>query len=193
MLKINKDNIWVMWPDYLVDNFIEYPSNKIFDYDGDFSFFLIFKISKPIIEKMTLFAKLPTYFGIDIENDGLLLIINEENKKTKYITKYYEWITNKQYELEIKKTKNIIEILINNESIVYLELKNTLKKDEKPHIIFGAGNFPKNGFNLNYFSGDLTYLSIKKDNELISEHKFDKFIHNKSYDLTNNCNFIHKI
>jgi hypothetical protein len=193
MLKINKDNIWVMWPDFLVDNFIEYPSNKIFDYEGDFNFSLEFKLSNIVNEKMTLFAKLPTYFGIDIESHGLLMVYSEEGNDTKYLTKNYQWVPNKKYSLEIIKSGFNIKLSINDELLFDIDLSTKLVSDERPHIIFGSGNFPKNGFNLNYFDGVLCYLSIKKDNVLISEHTFDKFIHNKSYDLTNNCNFLHKI
>lgn len=193
MLKINKDNIWVMWPDFLVDNFIDYPSNKIFDYSGNFNFLLKFKLADIVKEKMTLFAKLPTYFGIDIENYGALIVYNEDGSNTKYLTKDYKWVPNKEYILEIKKESNNINITINDELLFEITLKTKLVEDERPHIIFGSGNFPKNGYNLNYFDGAINYLSIIKDGQLISEHKFEKFIHNKSYDLTNNCNFIHKI
>lgn len=193
MLKINRESIWVMWPDFLVDNFIDYPSNKIFDYEGDFNFIIEFKLSDIVKEKMTLFAKLPTYFGIDVESYGLLIIYNEEGADTKYLTKNYQWVPNKKYSLEIIKSGFNIKLSINDELLFDIDLSTKLVSDERPHIIFGSGNFPKNGFNLNYFDGFLCYLSIKKDDVLISEHRFDKFIHNKSYDLTNNCNFLHKI
>ncbi len=193
MLKINRESIWVMWPDFLVDNFIDYPSNKIFDYEGDFNFIIEFKLSDIVKEKMTLFAKLPTYFGIDVESYGLLIIYNEEGVDTKYLTKNYQWVPNKKYSLEIIKSGFNIKLSINDELLFDIDLSTKLVSDERPHIIFGSGNFPKNGFNLNYFDGFLCYLSIKKDDVLISEHRFDKFIHNKSYDLTNNCNFLHKI
>ncbi len=193
MLKIDKDNIWVMWPDFLVDNFIDYPSNKIFDYEGDFKFLIEFKLSDIVKNKMTLFAKLPTYFGVDIEEYGILLIVNEDGEETKYITKDHQWVPNKRYKLEIEKLGKSIKLKIDGLNLIELNLNNKLINDDRPHIIFGSGNFPKNGFNLNYFDGVICYLSITKDNEIISEHRFEKFIHNKSYDLTDNCNFIHKI
>ena len=65
--------------------------------------------------------------------------------------------------------------------------------DESPHIIFGAGNFPKNGFNLNYTDFNLHEFKLEVDGELVSHHTFEKFIHDKSYDITDNCNFIHKL
>jgi hypothetical protein len=121
------------------------------------------------------------------------VIFNEEGDETKYLTKNYGWEPNKKYRLEITKDGNDIKVTINNELIFDITLKTNLIVDSKPHIIFGSGNFPKNDYNLNYFDGTISYLSIKKDGTLISEHTFEKFIHNKSYDLTNNCNFIHKI
>ena len=36
-------------------------------------------------------------------------------------------------------------------------------------------------------------IEIKKDGVVICKHDFKKIIHNKSFDLTNNCNFINKI
>lgn len=182
-----------MWPDFLVDNFIDYPSNRIFDYEGDFNFLLEFRLSNEVTDKMTLFAKLPTYFGVDIESHGILLIFNELGEKTKYHTKNYTWYPDTKYKLEIIKRANNITLSINDELLFDIKLKTNLAMDDRPHIIFGSGNFPKNGYNLNYFDGTISYLSIIKDNVLISEHTFDMFIHNKSYDLTNNCNFIHKI
>ena len=193
MLKIDKDSIWVMWPDFLVDNFIDYPSNKIFGHDGNFNFTIEFEILKEVVEKMTLFAKLPSYFGIDIEENGLLLILNEDSTETKYLNKDYDWGVGKRYKLIVGKFENTIKIILNDELILTHILNRNLVLDVSPHIIFGSGNFPKNGFNLNYFYGNIHYLSIEKDGEILSEHTFDKFIHNKSYDLTGNCNFIHKI
>ena len=73
-------------------------------------------------------------------------------------------------------------------------MKNkTLGYSESPHIIFGAGNFPKNNFNLNYTDFDLHEFKLSVDGELVSHHTFEKFIHDKSFDLTENCNFIHKV
>ena len=44
MLRIEKGNPWAMWPDNLVDNFIDNPANKIFDYEGNFMFHLVFEL-----------------------------------------------------------------------------------------------------------------------------------------------------
>ncbi len=193
MLKIEEGKPWVMWPDILVANFIDYPANKILDYDGNFVFKIKFELTKPIKKKSTLFSKLPSYFGIDLEEYGLLLIVTDNTKKTDYLFGNNIWNVGEIYELEIKKINNVIQVMLNGTSLINYELKNDLALDDISHIIFGAGNFPKNGFNLNYSELILHYLSITKDETVIAEHYFNQFIHNKSFDETGNCNFIHLI
>lgn len=194
MLKIDKGEPWVMWPDNLVSNFIETPANKIFDYDGDFMFNLKFELNEPISEKKTLIAKLPTYFGIDIVPNGCLLIYTyQPGIETFHQFKDFTWDENVIYDLVIKKVVNLMTITINEEEFFKIETTQRLGYNDNSHIIFGAGNFPKNGFNLNYLSLTLHYLNIIKDGKVISEHKFETFIHEKSFDLSNNCNFLHKI
>ena len=193
MLKIEEGKPWVMWPDILVANFIDYPANKILDYDGNFVFKIKFELTKPIKKKSTLFSKLPSYFGVDLEEYGLLLIVTDNTKKTDYLFGNNIWNVGEIYELEIKKINNVIQVMLNGTSLINYELKNDLASDDISHIIFGAGNFPKNGFNLNYSELILHYLSITKDEMVIAEHYFNQFIHNKSFDETGNCNFIHLI
>ena len=62
-------------------------------------------------------------------------------------------------------------------------MKNkTLGYSESPHIIFGAGNFPKNNFNLNYTDIDLHEFKLTVNDEILSHHTFEKFIHDSSSD-----------
>lgn len=193
MLKIKEGEPWVMWPNNLVDNFVDFPANKIFDYDGNFDFKVVFEFETPITKKCSLFSKLPDYVGVDIEEYGFTFIFTDETKHTEYIFTDYKWEPNKVYNLHIKKRKNVISLYI-NESLIFNEfLKNKLASDDISHIIFGAGNFPKNNFNLNYFSVILHNVEVVKEKEVISKHEFETFIHDKSFDLTNNCNFIYKI
>lgn len=193
MLKINKGEPWVMWPDSMVTNFIEYPANKIFEYDGNYKFILTFELNEDIVSKSTLFSKLPSYLGIDLELNGITFIVTEIDMNTVYEFKNYIWQSNKEYKLVIEKINNKINILINNEVMFEYVIKNKIASDNISHILFGAGNFPKNGINLNYTNVTLHQLEIIKENSLICKHEFKTFIHNKSFDETDNCNFIHKI
>lgn len=193
MLKIKEGEPWVMWPNNLVDNFIEFPANKIFDYDGNFDFKVVFEFETPITKKCSLFSKLPDYVGIDLEEYGFTFIYTDDKKHTEYVYTDFKFEINTKYEFHIKKRENIISVYLNNILVLNEFLKHKLASDNISHIIFGAGNFPKNNFNLNYFSVILHSVEITKEKELISKHDFNLFIHNKSFDLTNNCNFIYKI
>ena len=192
-LEIKKGEPWVMWPDLLVGNFNDFPANKIFDHKGDYVFTIEFELVEQLTDKVCLFSKLPSYFGVDLRNGGITLTYSEKDKETDYIDANYNWLVGKRYELKIeKKDKNII-LTIDKFQIFNFKIENDLKEDSDSHIIFGAGNFPKNGFNLNYFNVILYSIKIVKDGEVISHNDFEKFIHGKSYDITGNCNFIHKI
>lgn len=193
MLKIVKGNPWVMWPDSLVENFIDEPANKILDYGGDFDFKLTFELPELVTEKSTLFSKLPSYFGVDIEVNGLTIILNEKERTAKYMFVDFTWKPNEKYNLEIIQRNKIIIIKINGETLLNYQIETELSSDGISHIIFGAGNFPKNNFNLNYIDVMLHQFEIVKEGVTISKHNFDTFIHNKSFDETGNCNFIHKI
>ena len=193
MLKIVKGNPWVMWPDSLVENFIDEPANKILDYSGDFDFILTFELPELVTEKSTLFSKLPSYFGVDIEVNGLTIILNEKEGNVKYNFIDFTWSVNKNYNLEILNRNKTIILKINGEILLEYQIETELSSDDISHIIFGAGNFPKNGFNLNYIDVFLHKFEIIKEGVTISKHNFETFIHNKSFDETGNCNFIHKI
>jgi hypothetical protein len=193
MLKIKEGEPWVMWPNNLVDNFLEFPSNRIFDYNCDFEFKLDFELIDEIITKSTLFAKLPSYLGLDLESEGILFILSEEGLDTKYISHQHNWEVGKKYSLLLKRVNKTLTIDLDSITIIQIDVTTSIPNDSNSHIVFGSGNFPQNGFNLNYLSVILHYLSIKKEGVLISEHLFKKFINNKSLDETNNCNFIYKI
>lgn len=194
MLKIDKGQPWVMWPDNLVSNFIEHPANKIFDYEGNFNFTLKFELDEVIKERKTVISKLPTYFGVDIVPDGCRFIYRyKEATETFYLFEECTWDVGVVYTLVIKKIGKKLTVKINDRIFFDFELVYPLGSDDNSHIIFGAGNFPKNGFNLNYLAFTLHYLSITRDDKLISEHKFETFIYDKSFDSSENCNFLHKI
>lgn len=193
MLKITKGNPWVMWPDSLVENFIKDPANKILDYNGNFDFRLIFELPSLVKTKSTLFSKLPSYFGVDIEEYGLTFIISETNRESKYKFSDFTWEIDKKYQLNIQKRGNSLTLSIDDNQIIEHVIETELSSDNISHIIFGAGNFPKNNFNLNYIDVTLHEFEIKKEDSIMCSHKFETFIHNKSFDETGNCNFIHKI
>ena len=194
MLKIDKGEPWVMWPDNLVSKFIDKPANQIFEHDGDYEFNMVFELLEDVTDKVSIFSKLPNYFGLDLVPNGGALIYSYKNT----IDVFYEfqectWDKNTKYDLKITKTGNNLKTTINGTVFFDIELTYPIDGSDNSHIVFGAGNFPKNGFNLNYVTYNLHYLSITRDGEMVCEHKFKEFIHGKSFDLTDNCNFIFKI
>ena len=193
MLKIKEGEPWIMWPNILGQKFIKDPANHIFDHEGDFSFRIIFELEEVVTKKSTLFAKLPSSFGIDLEDYGILLIVTDNLGKTEYLTCNFQWETNRKYNLLISKEEDAVTVYMDGDALTLYFIGDKLAADENSHIIFGAGNFPKNGFNLNYLGVTLHELEIIRDAETISKHVFEEFIHGKSYDLTDNCNFIHQI
>lgn len=194
MLKINKGEPWVMWPNNLVSNFIDILGNKVFDEKKNFTFKMVFELTEPIEDKQTLFAKLPSYFGIDLSTTGIHFIYKFESSiETYYLFEKFNWEINKKYELVIEKVESELKVIINDEEIFEVDLMYDLSANDNSHIIFGSGNFPKNGYNLNYGTYNFHYLSIVINGKLVSEHNFETLIHDKWVDISNNCNFIHKV
>ena len=193
MLKIDEGFPWVMWPNNLVDNFVIDPANRIFDYDGNYQFYITFSFDNDITKKSTLFSKLPSYLGIDLDENGFTFIYTYQDGTTEYETVSNKWETKRIYSFCVSKKDEILSIHLDGLLLFSIKLKQKLALNDNSHIIFGAGNFPKNNFNLNYFSVILYRVTIMKEGNEIAHHNFDKFIHNKSFDNTNNCNFIYKI
>ena len=192
MLEIRKGNPWIFWPSSICDTFPTDPANK--KLNGKYSFKLEFDFTllDDSNDKKTIFSMLPMYSGFDVDNGCDIFLYNIGETKTKVLPKLvkvgektnikFEYIYGKRITLYINDKEYSVEL--NDEELGF---------DESPHIVFGAGNFPKNGFNLNYTDFNLHNFKLEVNDELISHHEFKKFIHDKSYDLTGNCNFIHKL
>lgn len=217
-MEIKEGQPWILWP-----NSVSYGINKgdigsTFEGDCDFTISMKFSTTTDIPQKRTLFAKLPNYMGLDIEGNNAILILNTVNSEGVVGGKYL-WIDNcinngvNLLTIRYNKQFNLIYLLIDD--IIKLEHKlddgEKLTKSDDPHIIFGAGNFPHNGFNLNYMTFDINRLLIAKNSLSYQEivkcfenmdyiptstvglYDFDKKTEYKIYDFTGNCNFIHKI
>jgi len=194
MLEIRKGNPWIFWPSSICDTFPLNPANKKLNGKHSFLLEIDFTLQDDRPEKKTIFSMLPMYSGYDCDNGCDIFLYNDgEQTHTKVlpnVVKPFEK-TNIKFEYIYKES---LELYVNNMRHARVGMKNkTLGYSESPHIIFGAGNFPKNNFNLNYTDFDLHEFKLSVDGELASHHTFEKFIHDKSFDLTENCNFIHKI
>lgn len=215
---INESEPWLLWPDMISFGINKGEIYKTFEGYTDFTLSMRIKLLSKEPTKRTLFAKLPNYMGIDVEgpNNQLLFICNyDKNGEVKpeyemvdgYLSFDYNFLT-----IRYTKSINMIEILINDSVVFQKNLsQDKLSVGHEPHIIFGSGNFPKNGFNLNYCSYEIDYLLIAKKSlsltivkglynheieipeGVVGLYDFNKKTNYKIHDLTGNCNFLHKI
>ena len=193
-MRINKGNPFVFWPSSICETFPEKPSNLILSGDEEFSFTVDFTILEETSSQKTIFTLLPRYSGLDVHNNTTIVTITYEDGANYYdigsIIKPFE-----RYSFTFEHVpKHKLTVFINKKAVVEEDLtKKVLGLSDTPHIIFGAGNFPKNDFNLNYVDIDLHNFSIRQEGKLITNHNFEEKIFDKFVDTTNNLNFIHTI
>jgi len=210
---------WLLWPDTVSYGINRGDIGEVFEGKNDFTLSMRVKILTKGPGKRTLFAKLPNYMGLDVEkdNNNLLFICNFE--KDGEVKAEYLFINNELgwdwnfITIRYNKNFNYLDILIND--IVVLEKKleqgQTISMGDNPHMIYGSGNFPHNGFNLNYCEYEIDHLLISKNYlsykviesvyrdksienlNVIGLYDFEEKTNYKVYDFTGNCNFIHKI
>lgn len=194
MLEIKKGNPWIFWPSSICDTLPLNPANK--KLDGFHSFILEFDFTllDESNDKKTIFSILPKYSGFDVDNGCEIFLYNTGDTHTKVLPKTIVVGKKTNIKFQYIYGKEIVfQIDDNVMTTIPLTDGEQLGFDESPHIIFGSGNFPKNGFNLNYTDFNLHNFKLTVDDVLVSHHTFEKFIHDKSYDVTGNCNFIHKL
>ena len=194
MLKLKTGEPWVFWPSSICDTFPEHPGNRILRGDCYFEFDLRFTLREEPVERKTIFALLPKYTGLDIHSVGMVFAYTTE-EETSYINLPSLIKVGEEVLLTVEHQPNkYLRIFINKELIEEISLDNKVfGLDNSPHIIFGAGNFPKNNFNLNYTSLDLHEFILKGITGVLSHHTFEEFIFDKSVDISGNLNFIHKL
>ena len=194
MLNISKGNPWVFWPNSICDTFPENPANKLLTSENNFTINLDFSYKEGNQKQKTIFALLPCYTGLDIHDTFSVFTVSYK-KKTEHYTLPGMINPDEKNRLVFKhRIKEGIYLYINDILVLSENLNShELGFDNNPHIIFGAGNFPRNNFNLNYVDLDLYKFEILVNNNLLAKHDFKDFIFDKSVDITDNCNFIHKI
>lgn len=214
---INNSEPWLLWPDKVSYGLNKGEIGKTFEGYTDFTLAMNIKILTKSETKRTMFAKLPNYCGVDLESNNKLLLILKLLKNNEETYRYIisDESLNDDYNMIIfryLKHKNIVDVSINDNVVIQYNLENNeqLTIGNEPHIIFGSGNFPHNGFNLNYCSYDINFLLISKsyklydeiliinnnimiDESIIGLYDFNKYTDFKVYDLSENCNFLHKI
>ena len=192
MLNIKEGNPWVFWPSSICDTFPDNPGNKILHGDSSFTMTvdLSFKDTKG-----GLICILPHYTALEVDKKQLKFSLTYNSNKL--VVKYLDYKVKNHNRCKIifeHLKDEYFKLFVNKVNYLTLDLtKDKFKVENDPHIIFGANNFPQNKLNLLYNNINLYEFKLQQGNEVLSHHKFKKFIYNKSYDLSNNLNFIHKI
>ena len=194
MLELKKSNPWIFWPSSICDTFPVNPADKHLGGGSNFDLTLEFTLKDESKEQKTLFCILPHYTGLDLHEDFMVFTVSFQ-EKTEYFKLPLLIVPNEYTKLRVvHRVNQYLNLFINSAMVLNVNFgANTWKTDGSPHIILGSGNFPRNGFNLNYTEYNLHSFELKVEEELVANHKFEEFIFDKSVDLTDNCNFLHKI
>jgi hypothetical protein len=194
MLSIKKGHPWIFWPSSICDTLPINPGNKLLSGDKYFKLTLEYILRDSSDDQKTLFTIVPRFTGLDLyKNKSVLTVTCEDNAE--YIDLDYIAIENERTKLVIEHSPEVFFNLFINDSLIHnLDLKGrSFGIADSPHLILGAGNFPKNDFNLNYLDVDFLEFKLEDETQVVSHHRFEEFIFDKSVDSTDNCNFIHKL
>lgn len=194
MLKINKGEPWLFWPSSICDTFPENPANLLLTGEKSFEFSFDFILRDKSLDQKTLFTLVPKYTGVDLFPNETVITVTFEDKPEYYRLPFViepDIVTRIKFD---HKPKKYFKVFINDNEVVNESLNDKVfGTSPYPHIIIGAGNFPKNNFNLNYTEFDLLRFSVFQDGNILADHFFEEQIYDKFVDVTGNLNFIHKI
>lgn len=194
MLKLKKGKPWVFWPSSICSTFPESPGNMVLKGDEDFEITFDLTLTDDSYENKTLFTVLPYYTGVQLQKDNTLVTVTYEDR-----VEYYTIPLIFKYKDRIKvrfehKTKQYFKVYLNDKEVVNEILVNrTFGIADSPHIIIGAGNFPKNEFNLYPTKFNLHQFTVSQRGELVAMHNFKEQIFDKFVDETGNLNYIHRL
>ena len=194
MLKINKGEPWLFWPSSICDTFPTNPSNLLLsgEHSFEFSFDFILRDSSGI--QKTIFALVPRYTGLDLYKNETVVTITYEDKARYYRLPFSIPVDKHTVVKFDHKPKLYFKVFINNKEVVNESLEDKVFGiNNSPHILIGAGNFPKNNFNLNFTEFDLLRFTLSQDEKILADHFFEERIFDKYVDITGNLNFVHKL
>jgi hypothetical protein len=187
----------VLWPSSICSSFYDLPANQVISGDKHFKFELEFKInevSKNTGERGSIISINPNYFVLHYYNDVVSAIHMSTDGRKRHNVHEDIYRTIKIGQVHKLKIENIDFSSFN----VYIDDKKVLSTQNfnvtnNPQVFIGSETFPTASQDLNSCDMDLYDFKLYHDDKLIAHHDFNNIIHNKFVDLTNNCNFIHKI
>lgn len=191
MISISRKNPWLFWPNSICPSFS--PKSASDAINGGSYYNLEIKFSYTPGNKKDLFGIVPNYTGFSVVDDRVFLGIGYHDKDDWFAVDYYikpDTIYTVRFE---HKPKNTLDIFINDDAIYSASLvQRPLAVMDNPQMFLGAAYWPTKDES-DEIDYNLYELKISSENELLAHHTFTKFIHSKSFDITDNCNFIHKL
>ena len=191
MLSIRNKEPWCFWPTRVCKEFYKLPGNAVLSGKYNFEFELDFTIRKVYEDKATIFAILPIYTALNYYNEHMsnVDVQTEDGMKWNDIKNIVK--LNKRHKVNVTNIANGT-ITIKLDGTTVFEAEGFTNNDD-PQMILGGGNFLYNDNNHNHCDLDLHEFKLSNDGELIAHHTFEDYIHDKTVDLTGNCNFIFKL
>lgn len=194
MTSIKTFDTLVLWPTSICASFYDLPANQVVSGNYNFTLEFDFQINAISGERGSIISINPNYFTLHYYNER--------------ISAFHLSTDNKPYHNIHQDLINVIKLgqrckirlvnVENTEIIIYINDKqvtkiNQFSETKDPQIFLGSETFPNGAKNINSCDMDLYEFKLHHNNELICHHDFNNIIHDKFVDLTNNCNFIHKI
>lgn len=197
MTNIKTNEILAFWPSSICPSFFNTSGNSVISGNSNFVFELEFKInsvSENTGERGTILSINPNYFVLHYYNENLSAIHmatngNETHNIHQDIPNLIK--LNKPYKLKVINVDSS-EFKVYIDDVIVLSTNN-FNTTKDPQILIGSETFSSDTPEVNSCDIDLYDFSLYHNDVLIAKHDFNKIIHNKFVDLTNNCNFIHKL
>lgn len=191
MLSIRNNSPWAFWPTRVCPSFFKLAGNQILGGQYNFKLEFEFTLIKTYGDKSTIFSILPIYTSLNYYNEHMSNIDVHTNNGMDWGEIKDTIFINKRHRVTLtNQIDSVFNVYIDDKKV--FETTNFSQVPD-PQLVFGAGNFPWHHENHHYCDLDLHELRLYHEDVLVAHHDFKKFIYEKAFDLTGNCNFIHKI
>lgn len=191
MISISRKNPWLFWPNSICPAFSDKAAADILK--GDQYYKLEIEFTYLGLGKKDLFGIVPNYTGFSIVDKRVFLGIGFTDKDDWFAIDEYIEPEEKHLVVFIHKPNESLEVVLDSKKVYKADLKErSLAVMDNPQMFLGAAYWPTKDES-DVIDFNLHRLIISNEKEMLAHHTFEKFIHSKSYDLTDNCNFLHKL
>ena len=194
MTNIKTDETWVLWPTKICPSFYDLAGNQLISGNHNFTLEFEFRINRVNGERGTILSVNPNYFVLHYYDEYLSAVHMANNESPVHNLHQDIVYTIKLNQIHKLKIVN----LDSSDFFVYIDGKKVVATQNfvttnDAQIFLGSETFPWNSPDLNSCDMDLFDFKLYHNDVLVCHHDFNNIIHNKFVDLTNNCNFIHKL